>query len=164
MTEIWDIYDENRNKTGKTILRSEHPRGENEYHLAVHIRIHNDEGQWLISKRTPNKHFPLLWECTGGSALAGDDSLTAALRELQEETGLLLPPEKGRIVHRFRKDHYFCDVWLFEFDFQPEQIRLLENETCGAMCATADEILQLYHEGLLVPYAYMEDFKRLMQA
>lgn len=33
MTEIWDIYDENRNKTGKTILRSEHPRSENEYHL-----------------------------------------------------------------------------------------------------------------------------------
>ena len=27
MPEIWDVYDENRNKTGKTMLRSDHPRG-----------------------------------------------------------------------------------------------------------------------------------------
>ena len=82
MEEIWDIYDENRNLTGKTIKRAEYINKikENEYHLVVHIWIKNDNNEWLISKRTPNKHFPLLWECTGGSALAGEESLTADLR------------------------------------------------------------------------------------
>lgn len=90
MEEIWDIYDENRNLTGKTIKRAEYINKikENEYHLVVHIWIKNDNNEWLISKRTPNKHFPLLWECTGGSALAGEESLTAALREVKEELGI----------------------------------------------------------------------------
>ena len=35
------------------------------------------------------------WETTGGSALAGDDSLTAALRETKEELGIDLDPQKG---------------------------------------------------------------------
>lgn len=39
MPEIWDVYDENRNKTGKTMLRSDHPRGKNEYHIVVQIKI-----------------------------------------------------------------------------------------------------------------------------
>lgn len=29
-----------------------------------------------------------MWETTGGSAVAGDDSLTAALRETKEELGI----------------------------------------------------------------------------
>lgn len=39
MEEIWDIYDENRNLTGKTIKRAEYINKikENEYHLVVHI-------------------------------------------------------------------------------------------------------------------------------
>ena len=45
MEEIWDIYDENRNLTGKTIKRAEYINKikENEYHLVVHIWIKNDK-------------------------------------------------------------------------------------------------------------------------
>lgn len=160
--ELWDVYDENRRPTGKL-----HRRGEllkdKDYHLVVHVWVRRSDGCFLLTKRAPNKGYPNMWECTGGSALAGDDSLTAALRELREETGLVIPPERGRIVHSYRKDHYFCDVWLFEYEFQPEQIRLLENETCGAMCATADEILQMRREGLLVPYGYIDQFNNIMK-
>ncbi len=102
MEEIWDIYDENRNLTGKTIKRAEYINKikENEYHLVVHIWIKNDNNEWLISKRTPNKHFPLLWECTGGSALAGEESLTAALREVKEELGITLDKSRAGFIKR----------------------------------------------------------------
>ena len=39
-----------------------------------------------------------MWETTAGSALAGDDSLAAVLRETMEETGLTLDPAKGQII------------------------------------------------------------------
>ena len=42
----------------------------------------------LLTRRDLRKHFGGLWECTGGSALAGEDSRTAGRRELREETGL----------------------------------------------------------------------------
>ena len=161
--ELWDVYDENGQLTGRTHRRGDMLQGQ-DYHLVVHAWVRRSDGRFLLTKRAPNKGWPNMWECTGGSAVAGEDSLTAALRELREETGLIIPPERGRVVHSYRKDHYFCDVWLFQYDFRPEEIRLLENETCGVMCATAEEILQLRRDGLLVPYGYMEDFMRLMQA
>ncbi len=159
--ELWDVYDENRQLTGRLHRRGDLLKGD-DYHLVVHAWVQRSDGRFLLTKRAPNKGYPNMWECTGGSALAGDDSLTAALRELQEETGLAIPAENGRIVHSYRKGHNFCDVWLFHYEFQPEQIRLLENETCGAMCATLAEIIRMRREGLLVPYGYMDDFESII--
>lgn len=54
MPELWDIYDKNRNITGKTIARGE-LMAEDEYHLVVQVWIKNDENKWLISKRAATK-------------------------------------------------------------------------------------------------------------
>lgn len=60
--ELWDVYDKNRNQTGEVISRYDFFNDTNSaYHLCVHVWIKNDKGEWLISKRTPNKSFPLLW-------------------------------------------------------------------------------------------------------
>lgn len=68
--EIWDLYDENRNKLNKT-----HARGitmeKNTYHLVVNIFITNEKGELLISQRHPQKTFPLQWEGCGGSVVRG---------------------------------------------------------------------------------------------
>ena len=85
--ELWDIYDENRQLTGRLQRRGD-PMQEGDYHLSVHVWMQNSRGEFLITQRSPNKGYPLMWESTGGSALTGDDSLTAALREVEEETGL----------------------------------------------------------------------------
>ena len=93
--ELWDLYDENREFTGKTQIRGEKiPQGY--YHLAVHVWIRNRKGEYLISQRSADRPtFPLMWECVGGAATAGEDSLTAALRETAEEVGIDLPAECG---------------------------------------------------------------------
>ena len=119
--ELWDVYDENRKLTGRL-----HQRGKQlasgDYHLVVHVWMQNDQGQFLLTKRSPNKGFPNMWESTGGSAIAGDNSLTAALREVKEETGLLLDAEKGRCVLSTKHSDYFRDVWLFHQDFSLENV------------------------------------------
>lgn len=151
--ELWDIYDENRNLTGRT-----HVRGEDllpgEYHLVVHVWIRNIQGQFLMTQRSANKGYPLLWETTGGSALAGDDSLTAALREVKEETGLVLRPENGRIVIQYSYQDNHTDVWLFEQDFELTDVVLQEGETCDKRLATPEEILVGFADGTIVPFQY----------
>ena len=48
--ELWDVYDINRNKTGKTAVRGEGlPEGG--YHLVVHVCIIGSDGRMLIQQR-----------------------------------------------------------------------------------------------------------------
>ena len=54
--EIWDILDENGNKTGRTIIRGEKLEVD-EYHLVVHIWIINSNGEILIQKRPEHLEF-----------------------------------------------------------------------------------------------------------
>lgn len=153
--ELWDIYDSKRRRTGR-IHRRGAPLADGDYHLVVHVWVQNTDGSFLLTQRSPNKGFPYLWECTGGSALAGEDSLTAAIREVREETGLILIPENGHIIHRHSGRDYHRDIWLFRQAFDIDDVRLLEGETCGKMCLSADGIFRLAQERKLVPYNYID--------
>lgn len=154
--ELWDVYDENRNPTGRLHRRGD-PMAPGDYHLAVHVWMRNAAGKYLITKRAPNKGYSNMWESTGGSALAGDDSLTAALREVREETGLTLNPDLGRLVLTVRGRDCFCDVWLFRQDFDLRDVVLQEGETCGAKYAGAEEILAMADSGTFVPLDYLRE-------
>lgn len=153
MPELWDLYDCNRNKTGRTRERDPHlPEGT--YHIVVHVWMRNGKGEWLISKRTPNKDFLNMWESTGGSALAGEESREAAVREAKEELGVRLDPKEGvlfRADRRDRSDYPSCpdfrDVWVFSLEWPIGEIVLQENETCEAKWATSDEIYAMMERG-----------------
>ena len=93
--EIWDVYDAQRQKTGKRHRRGEQ-LGEGEFHLVMHCWMRNSRGEYLLTRRCPEKSYGGRWESTGGSALAGEDSLTAVLREVKEETGLTLKRFRAR--------------------------------------------------------------------
>lgn len=153
--ELWDVYDEDRNLTGRTHRRGD-PLKTGERHLVVHVWVRNREGKYLLTKRAPTKGYPNMWECTGGSALAGDDSLTAAIREVKEETGLTVHADHGRCVYTYKIRNNFTDVWLFDTCASIEDVVLLEGETTDAKYATRQEIMQMYHEGVLVPFPYIE--------
>ena len=161
--ELWDVYDENRNPTGRLHRRGDY-LAPGEYHLVVDVWVRDDSGRFLLTKRSPNKGFPNLWECAGGSALAGDDSLTAALREVREETGLTLLPENGTLVISRRGRNYFRDVWLFRQDFRLADVQLQEGETCDKMTASVPDILRLRDEGILVPFSYLDSFLDIIKA
>lgn len=160
--ELWDVYDENRNPTGRTHRRGDYLKP-GDYHLTVHVWMRNSEGKFLLTKRSPNKGFPNMWETTGGSALCGDDSLTAAIREVREETGLQLIAERGKVVLTKKGTDYFSDVWLFRQDFDLADVVLLEGETCDKMYASVSEIRRMRQEGKLVPFSYLDDLLDLIE-
>ena len=151
--EIWDVLDENGNKTGRF-----HERGrkmvEGDYHLVVHVWKHNSKGEWLIDKRTSKRGTSIdgKWETSGGAALAGDDSLTAALRETKKELGIDLDPQKGVLFHttiRHGNDgrRWLQDAWVFEHNCPVEDVRFQEGETCDAMWVSPDIIREMMTSG-----------------
>ena len=121
--EIWDLYNERRELTGRDHIRGDEiPDGY--YHLVVHVWIRNSKGEYLISQRSADRPmYPLKWECVGGSVLKGEDSLSGALRETKEEVGLSLSPNDGslicstvgRVINGVRFSD-IVDVWLFKYD------------------------------------------------
>lgn len=161
--ELWDILDINGHKTGRVIKRGQ-PMYDGEYHLAIHVWIHNRNGEWLISKRSPEKKTsPNIWEACGGAAVAGEDSLTTALRETKEELGLTLDPDTGHlfttIVHENQHPpggSCMADVWIFSHDCHIEDIILQPGETCGVQWATADRIRSMMATGEFLNNPYFD--------
>lgn len=101
--EKWDLYNAKREKTRLTMQRGENiPKGL--YHLVVSAWIVNQQGQYLLSQRHPDKQYPLYWECTGGAVLSGENSLQGAVREVKEELGITLAPEQGKPIYQFRRE------------------------------------------------------------
>ena len=159
--ELWDVLDENRQPTGRLHRRGDRLKA-GDYHLTVHVWTQRQDGMFLLTKRSPNKTFPLMWETTAGSAIAGDDSLSAALREVREETGLILNPGKGRLMLTHKSRDVFADIWYFQHEFSLDDVVLLEGETCDAMMASKEEILQMDKNGTLVPFAYLQELMNMI--
>jgi isopentenyldiphosphate isomerase len=153
--EYWDVLNSNRNKTGKVILRGDTFK-ENEYHLIVHVWIKNSKNQFVISKRKNDKYpYPGLWECTGGSAVSGDDSLKTALKEVKEELGIDLDKERGKIIYQYKGNNgyspHFVDVWVFNQEVDKNIIKCQETEVEEAKMATREEVLELLKTNQFVP-------------
>ena len=97
-SELWDLYDKDRKPLGRTVERGA-PLPEGTYHLAVQIAPLNSRGEILLTRRADSKpKYPGCWEIPGGCAKAGEDSPTAACRELLEETGIAVGPATATAV------------------------------------------------------------------
>ena len=154
--ELWDLLDAKREPTGRTHERGT-PVPAGCYYLVTNVWIVNRRGEFLITKRDARKTFGGLWECQGGAAQAGEDSLTSALREAREETGVVLDPKDGRLIEQYTKepDHHY-DVWLFRHEFDINKIVLQEGETADAWKVTQTEIRDLFIHNDFVPHLYKQ--------
>ena len=152
--ELWDVYDADRRLTGRTHRRGD-PLAPGEYHLVVQVYVRRPSGEFLITRRAPTKGYPLMWENTGGSADAGEDSLTAALREVREETGLCADPARARLVMQVTRPDAFVDIYELRHDFTLSDVVLLPGETIDARLVSGEEILRLHATGQFVPHDYL---------
>lgn len=161
--ELWDIYDSKQKLTGRAGERGK-PLGKDEYHLVVHVWIQNTKDEFLITKRTHDKStFPDMWECTGGSALVGETSLQAALRETLEETGITLDASLGTLAFTIQRRDEFSDVWLFQHDCPLSDIVCQEHETSDALWANKTVIDDLIEKGQFIGreiFTYLDDLLR----
>lgn len=150
--ELWDLYNEKREPVGRDHVRGE-KMPEDLHHLVVHVWIRNHKGEYLISQRSIDRPtYPLMWECVGGSVVKGENSLEGALRETQEEVGVSLSPESGKLISSVVRENYhdIRDVWLFEYDGPVSLEQATTKEVAQAAWMTKAQIKELYDAGKLI--------------
>lgn len=116
-TELIDVLDENGVLTGEVLPRNEiHKRGL--WHRAIVVAIVNEQNQILLQQRSEQKEKNAgLWDISvAGHISAGQDSLSAAAREINEEVNILLgyrtEIKDFRYMYCFRKEQKFKDDFI----------------------------------------------------
>lgn len=145
MDELIDILDSEGNFTGQTAMKSEvHQKGL--FHQTVHIWFYTSDGQLLLQQRGKDKDtHPLLWDVSvAGHIGAGEEIEMAAVREVEEEIGLIISKEDlmkiGFFPSFFRHredliDNEFHHSFLCELIVPLESLQKQESEveTLGLM-------------------------------
>lgn len=137
-----DLYDINRNLTGETIYKGDSiPDGK--FILVVLSFIQNSKGEFLIQKRSVQKHGK--YGSTGGHAKTGETSIQAMMTEINEEIGLNVNEDELHLVYSGREDEdkIFFDLYYMKKDFSTNSLILQEEEVESVKWMTVDEIKQL---------------------
>ncbi|MGS2761856.1 NUDIX hydrolase [Sinomicrobium sp. M5D2P9] len=151
MDEYVDILDEHGNYTGKALLKSEaHAKGL--FHPTIHVWLYTADGKVLLQKRSEKKEiFPGHWDVSvAGHIGAGEDPLTSAIRETEEELGLRISEndlEKTGICKSVKKhgqhitDKEFHHIYISPLRVPVSQLKLQETEVDDIKLMDMDEFL-----------------------
>lgn len=143
--ELWDVYDGNGKPTGKIVPRGVRTLKMGEYHLVVHIWPISRDGALLIQRRSRKKRMmPGVWAATGGSALAGENSLSAAKRELYEELGIDTELE---FIKRIKKRNSFVDVYAARVRVTVDSLKLQKSEVASAKWVSSYTLKRMIENG-----------------
>ena len=163
MDEYNDIYDENRNRTGRVHLRGT-PWKPGEYGLVVCVWVYDGEGRFLLTKRAKEKSFAGTWENSGGAARAGEESLQAVARELYEETGIRAEESEFEQIGTGRDQIAYYDFYCLHHPVDLKEIRLLPGETDDVMWADYDKVHRMIRSGeicQIIGNQFLQDEKAL---
>jgi len=155
MPELFDLYDNDRNALGRVHQRG-FPLPSDIYHVVVSVWTINERQQILLTLRSEQKHLmPNLWESTSGAVQAGESSLEAALRELQEETGIVAQPDEIACIGTTRKASSFVDIFVVRKSVDLSEIVLQEDETVAVKWVTFSQLQAMEKRGeLAFPISY----------
>ena len=153
MTEVWDIYDNNRIKTDRTHMRgTKMIEGDNI--LIAMVLIFNTKGEMLIQQRQNHLTWlPGKWTMTaGGAVLSGETSADAAERELFEELGIKMKFAGQRPNFAMTNETAFMDYFLVRMDIDTAYVSVPNNEAQAVKWASKDDMLTMVENGNCAPY------------
>ena len=163
MDEIIDVLNEyTGEKTGQTILKKEaHKNGT--WHGSIHILIVNSNcDKTLLQKRCETKDlYPNTWDiAVGGHISAGEDDLTAAKRELEEELGLDSSKYKlefvGKTIEKLNNNGVISNEWVSIFvlyaDIDINSIVLQKEEVSEIKWCSKEELNSFIENTLIIPH------------
>ncbi len=162
-----DILDESGRPTGEVAPKSEaHRLGL--WHRCFHCWIcGSDQGgsYLLLQRRAPTKEtWPGYLDVSAAGHLAAGEETLDGLREVEEELGLRVEPERlvplgtRRVEQEILggRDREFHEVFLLFDDTPPEDLRLQKEEVGAVFRLYLDDVEVLYEAGAAPAREYAE--------
>ena len=146
-----DLVDKNRKQIGETTI-TESNIMEGKYIQIVIMCIENGNNEFLIQKRALKKNGK--WALTGGHVISGEDSVTAVLRETQEELGLELEENEVELIFGKRAYDCFVDIYYIKKDIELSDLKLEKEEVENVEWANLKQIRNLKEKGTFLEYHY----------
>jgi isopentenyldiphosphate isomerase len=150
--EYLDICDSDGKALGiKKSKKETHEKGL--WHRSVHIWVVNSKGEVLIQKRSPlMDNHPNEWDISSaGHVSAGEDNMTSALRETEEEIGLKLLPEDFSLIGTVKQtserigyiNKEINPVYVVKMDLEPSEIKKQAEEVSEVKFISYKELQNL---------------------
>lgn len=138
--ELVDVYDKNKNITGKIIKREDiELLNEDEYIITVHCFIINSINQILLTQRSLTKNRGGRWEETHGALKAGEISIRGIQRELKEEIGIDVQINELKLVQTLKRKNKFRDIYIIKKDIPLETIEYNDGEVMDCKYVTLEQ-------------------------
>lgn len=157
--EYWDIYDKDRNFTGKKKGKYE-KWNEGEYHLAVEGWIINSKKQILVQQRSDKcEILPGVWALTTGRVISGETTRQGCVRELKEELGIEVKEDECELVSTYFKNRLgmIWDIYFVRKDIELDKITLQEEEVARVKLVNTDEFRQMLSDKVMYEYEEIYD-------
>lgn len=155
-----DLYDKNRQLTGKTIFKGD-PIPKGNYIIVVLAFIQNSNGDFLIQKRSQKKNG--LYASTGGHAKSGETGIQGMCTEIKEELGLDVKESELELIYTDREDkeQVFFDIYYLKKDCEISELTLEKEEVESVEWASISKIKQLINDGLFMKNHAEEVFRMI---
>ena len=157
MSELIDVYNSKKEKTGKVIKRNRGASLEKgEYIISVTCWIVNEDGKILLTQRKKDKHNGGKWEPTTGLVVSGENSLQGITRELNEEIGLDINISEIILVKEIKEErtdiNFFRDIYLIKKNIDLNTIKYKDGEVVNVKYVTIDEFNSMIQNNETLEY------------
>lgn len=163
--ELIDVLDENGIKTGEILSRDEiHKKGL--WHRSIVVAIVNEKNEVLLQQRSANKEKNAgMWDISvAGHISTGQDALSAATREINEEVSVSLgynvDIKSFRYMFSYRTQQKYSENFIENqfYDFfilrkeklNIEDIKMQETEVQSIKFVGINELLKMQEEKKIV--------------
>lgn len=163
--ELIDVLDENGIKTGEILSRDEiHRKGL--WHRSIVVAIINEKNEVLLQQRAANKEKNAgMWDISvAGHISTGQDALSAATREINEEVSISLgynvDIKSFRYMFSYRTHQKYSENFIenqfYDFfilrkeELNIEDIKMQETEVQSIKFVNINELLKMQEEKKIV--------------
>ena len=155
--ELCDVVDEFGKRTGQIVTRGTKLEP-GEFYLVVHVWIRDENANYLIQQRSAQlASNPGIWATTVGYVLAHEDSLSGAIREVEEELGIRLLPAQINRFDRHTMENRVEDIWLAEILSNSIGVPALGAEVTVWKWVSKAELEQMVSCNEFFKYSYLSD-------